>query len=769
MAARPRHALLLGAILLAAGCQTSQSLTRWLSQPKSAESQSALAVLDQSREEAGLPPATKSKSKGDSLTRLLDRAQDSLADYYEDSNPTHLKDARRSYEQALAEEAGNPESHHGLAIVCDLQKDYSSAELHYQAALESDPENGKVLGDLGYSYLLQNRLSDSESILIQATKRDPGNTQAVKNLAYVYAKQGNYNLADSTFRKVMDDLDVRQEMAQLFPNGRPDMAESGERSKLPWRGNNALTTNEVKVRMENARDQSETDLRDRQTALDRATAPTLTIDELKAEVARLEWERDQAERLRVAHAEQSANTPLVLDYPSPVQNQAVPRMQIQPQTGSHHGNEQQFAGTQPPAATIQPSPYQGGRRVLNGFYPEGSPSQPGQNRSDIEQAGAQNQPLGPNSRRPVDQAYHQTNQGIDPRTGRPFNSVIQQTQGQQPLIVPNGIGGSDQGAAAPERVATFEDAKRRAAMAGLGGPEMMFPMPTLEGTQRMAPGSGSSWGGNGFSPPQRMLPMDMAPHDLQKLMEAPSGQYTVQPNNSGMLNSPSGPSFSNQNTNQRLAPQISIESPMGHQGMTYQDQANSAQPPNPRQQPGQYQQYQPTPTNEMSITPRPQGYSDPNYDSRNHVNSDLNQYNQLLQHNPAQNHESSWTQTPTPAYGVPNQPQVDSPNQLMAPAWNQQQLTPRMTPPPYQSRPGQTGYEQSSVPGDSGTSFSNSNTRSSEADSSRSTTTGATYPGPSAIYSPGARVPQAYGNGNRVSNSYGQSNSNGPRIIPSGR
>ena len=55
-------------------------------------------------------------------------------------------------------EGGNAESHHGLGIVCDLQQDYRSAEIHYRAALDGDPDNPLILGDLGWSYALQNRL-----------------------------------------------------------------------------------------------------------------------------------------------------------------------------------------------------------------------------------------------------------------------------------------------------------------------------------------------------------------------------------------------------------------------------------------------------------------------------------------------------------------------------------------------------------------------------------------------------------------------------------
>ena len=479
MAVRLRGALLWGALLLVCGCQSPNRLTRLFSQPKRDQDQSVLAILDQ--DQAGLPLSSKARSKSpskspaESITVLLDRAEDALSAYYQDSRPAHLTEAHRYYEQALAQESGHPESHHGLAIVCDLQKDYASAELHYRAALEGDPDNGKILGDLGYCYVLQNRFSEAESILLQATQLDPGHTPAFKNLAYVYAKQGNYNLADSTFRRVMNDQEVRQEMAQLLPHGRPDTAHEGERGKLPWQHKDGITTDEFKQRMDDAREQSQAEMRANHRALEGATAPALTIEQQQIRIAQLEQERDEALRLMEARSQQSSNTPLVLDAPRNPPGGAGPGMQIQPQfrPRSANGDDRQLASTPHP---VNP-PTAGAHRVQNGFYPDSAPSQ--NNRQGIQQAGSSNQPVGP-SGQPINHALHLTHQGIDPRTGRPLNSQLQQTDGS---LVPGSLESqqpmwNEPQAAPSAQAARFEEAKRRAAMAGLGGPEMMFPVAT---------------------------------------------------------------------------------------------------------------------------------------------------------------------------------------------------------------------------------------------------------------------------------------------------
>jgi tetratricopeptide (TPR) repeat protein len=800
--AQPRFALLLGALLFASGCQSINSLGRSLarfSAPPIAEKpnkldkdKSVLALLDreEDQDQPGLPLSSKAKptakTNSESLTALLDRGESALSTYYKDESPAHLTEAHRCYEQALALEGGNPEAHHGLGIVCDLQQNYRSAEIHYRAALDGDPENSQILGDLGWSYALQNRLAEAEQTLSQTTRLDPGNSLAIKNLAYVYAKQGNYNLADSTFRRVMNDVEVRQEMAQLFPQGRPDMAREGDRAKMPWQRKEGITTEELDRRLIAARNESTSELRDKRTALEAASPAVLTIEQQQAEIAQLTRERDEALRMMEDRSQQLSNTPLVLDNPHDRRGEAS-GMQIQPQYGPRSTNtyDGQYVGA--------PSP-NSGRRVQNGFFPNNSSPQFNTNPPEIQQAGDRSPVVGPNGQ-PIDQALHQTNRGIDPRTGRPWNSQLQQLDGQQSSLVPGGLGAQDQSANGPGstpsgRIATFEEAKRRAAMKGMGGPESMFPLPTPESGNRMAPGSGSTFNGGQFPQPPRMLPMDAAPHDLRQLMQAPSGSMTVQPNNLGQWNSPASQSFSNPNLQQPLSPQIPIESPLGSQGTNYQDQVDSAlrpgpQPRQPLQYQQQYDQYQSQPNDDLAIPPRPLGQYAPSEDPRDRVNSELNQYGQAFQHNPSQPNSNSWSQTSTPANGLPNQPQVGNPNELMGSTWNPQQLSSRMMPPPYVGRSTQSGGEEQYSPEQGyGAHYGNSNVSASEYGTTREMysnrapgpgterrdnfgygTAGGTYSDPPPIYSTGVHAPAAYNGGNRSTYSDGQGY-NGPRITP---
>ncbi len=797
---RKRHwALLVGALLMASGCQSGPSFNRLFSKTKSEDlsqeqKKSVLAILGKKSGNAEADPSSTTKSKTDApgIDSLLDQGENALAAYYKDSSPAQLTEAHRCYQEVLAQEPGNAGSHHGLAIVCDLQKNFTAAELHYRAALEKDPDNGRVLGDLGYSYLLQNKLSEAEKTLVQATKIDPKNTQAFKNLGYVYAKQGNYNLAELTFRRAMNDVEVRQELAQLFPQGRPDMANSGEQGKLPWQNNKGITTNEFAKQMADARQQSLADLKAKQQLLENSTAPVLNEEQMKDELTKLAMERDEAVRKADLHAAQANNTPLVLgpqpgqpasanpgDFnrgPAGYPNQAPNQFAGGPTGGpvpysSPNGPRYQRPGpTQPNygssssmASSGQAPMNSSGRPVTNSFYPNGG-AQPGlQDRRQIEQASGYGGP------RSNEHALHQTRQNIDPRTGMPVNGGIQQVDGQGPLLVPNTYGNPPQngnGYNSPEAVSgnspansasSFEDAKRRAALAGMGGPEMMFPVPPLNapkinGGNSLVPGTGSTWNGGQYPQPTRMLPMDAAPHDLDMLSNLPAGQMTVQPNNAGMLNSPTGPSFSNPNFQQPLQQQIPLESPLGSQGTNFQDQAYPSQ----------------------GLRPSGTGYNlyeaSNNSDPRNGVNAGLQQYGQSMQHNSAQDNQNAWGRVLNPGAYSPEQPQVQNPSQLMNSGWNQQQLNPRITtPPPYSSRNSQSSNDPYSQNGGYGTP-TDSTSPSGNADYSGYSPGQSYSPEPAPIYSPGVRVPASYNNGNtpRASGPYGQGY-DGPRITPAGR
>ncbi|MCA9080642.1 MAG: tetratricopeptide repeat protein, partial [Planctomycetaceae bacterium] len=140
--------------------------------------------------------------------------QQMVAAWYHESSPDKLTAARQHFEAALREQPLSVDAHHGLAIVADLQKRYTEAEKHYLQAIAEAPTNSKVLGDLGYSYLLQGRLMEGEQYLNRALAHDPNNQNAVKHLGDVYAEQGKVELATATYRRVLDNAEIEQALAE---------------------------------------------------------------------------------------------------------------------------------------------------------------------------------------------------------------------------------------------------------------------------------------------------------------------------------------------------------------------------------------------------------------------------------------------------------------------------------------------------------------------------------------------------------------------------
>ncbi|GEM_PF-1644472 len=95
------------------------------------------------------------------------------------------------YDEAVRMDPANVHAHHRLAIIADMQKNYSLAESHYTAALKVDPNNLNLLNDLGYSYYLQDNYEESEAYLSYVLQMDSSNKLAMKNLGLVLAAQGN--------------------------------------------------------------------------------------------------------------------------------------------------------------------------------------------------------------------------------------------------------------------------------------------------------------------------------------------------------------------------------------------------------------------------------------------------------------------------------------------------------------------------------------------------------------------------------------------------
>jgi Tfp pilus assembly protein PilF len=201
----------------------------------------------------------------------LDRGERAIQSQTGDAR--QLDEAKWHFEQVLAQQPNHPRAHHMLAVISDLQRQYPAAERHYQAALQSDPHNAAIVGDLGYSYLMQGRYDLSEQYLDRARQLDPSYASATLNLADLHARRGDYHRAEDMLRQVLPEADVQQQMAQRYPERKSDaslLARLG--LKQPREESPALdVTQQLKAQMEEARRQGELARQQRQFAQSQVT------------------------------------------------------------------------------------------------------------------------------------------------------------------------------------------------------------------------------------------------------------------------------------------------------------------------------------------------------------------------------------------------------------------------------------------------------------------------------------------------------------------
>jgi tetratricopeptide (TPR) repeat protein len=120
-------------------------------------------------------------------------------------------EGREEYESAVAEyqqaldAINGPERPHGgarvpndmkalahrrMAVALDHLGRFEQAEAHYRAALKMRSGDPKLWNDLGYSYYLQRRWADSERALRTAYQHDPENPKVLTNLGMTLAYGG---------------------------------------------------------------------------------------------------------------------------------------------------------------------------------------------------------------------------------------------------------------------------------------------------------------------------------------------------------------------------------------------------------------------------------------------------------------------------------------------------------------------------------------------------------------------------------------------------
>lgn len=96
-------------------------------------------------------------------------------------------------------------SYNALGVIADVEKRYDDAVALYKRALEANPESAMLMSNIGYSYYLAGNLQEATNWYDSAIQAKPDYEPALKNLALLYARQGWYDDAVDTFRKVVDE------------------------------------------------------------------------------------------------------------------------------------------------------------------------------------------------------------------------------------------------------------------------------------------------------------------------------------------------------------------------------------------------------------------------------------------------------------------------------------------------------------------------------------------------------------------------------------
>ncbi|MEN9557061.1 MAG: hypothetical protein RLZZ232_3347 [Planctomycetota bacterium] len=191
-------------LVMTSGCQTGTPFWRSKAEDSAVEKKDSRFSLPKfarksDREKVDSDSPTEAEQEDSRVVgELIQRGETALRAAAAE-NPVserQLNEARRAYREVLAIEPGQASAHHGLAMIADLTENWSDAEYHYKQALKARPGDVSLLSDLGYSYVLQSRYSEAAGYLNQALEIDPGHEGAHVNLALLDIRQGNRSAAE---------------------------------------------------------------------------------------------------------------------------------------------------------------------------------------------------------------------------------------------------------------------------------------------------------------------------------------------------------------------------------------------------------------------------------------------------------------------------------------------------------------------------------------------------------------------------------------------
>ena len=111
--------------------------------------------------------------------------------------------ARQIYLQALGLKSDSPDVHYGLATVCFLLNDLTSASFHFKEVTRLDPLRAGAHINLGAVYNRMDMLDEAIPVLRRGIQIDHGRAEGYYNLGIVYRRKGQPELAIQAYREAV--------------------------------------------------------------------------------------------------------------------------------------------------------------------------------------------------------------------------------------------------------------------------------------------------------------------------------------------------------------------------------------------------------------------------------------------------------------------------------------------------------------------------------------------------------------------------------------
>lgn len=122
------------------------------------------------------------------------------------------------------------------------QGDLSTAEVELRFMLASEPDNIRVLSDLGAVLMGQRRLVEARDLLLRAIKIDPSYSNARANVGEVYLRMNRLEQAETEFRAATQ-LEPTYAVSYAYANLGEIHAHKGDRAQAEKAYKNALSIN----------------------------------------------------------------------------------------------------------------------------------------------------------------------------------------------------------------------------------------------------------------------------------------------------------------------------------------------------------------------------------------------------------------------------------------------------------------------------------------------------------------------------------------------